>query len=57
MGHQSIIDGLSVTAISCLIGSCLCFIGIVITTYKRDKTFEKTQKEYKERMIELGQNP
>lgn len=55
MEYQSVIDGLFVTAISCLILACLCFVGIGIATHKRDKAFEKSQKQYKERMIELGQ--
>ncbi len=57
MEYQSIIDGLAVIAISCLILACVCFLGIGIATHKRDKVFEKSQKEYKERMIDLGQNP
>ena len=57
MEYQSIINVLAVTAISCLILACLCFVGIGIATHKRDTAFEKSQKEYKERMIEIGQQP
>ena len=57
MKYQSIIDGLAITVILCLILTCLCIVGIGIATYKRDKAFEKSQKEYKEQMIELGQQP
>lgn len=54
MGYQAVIDGLTVTAISCLIWAMLCFIGIGIATHKRDKQFEKSQQEYNEKLESIN---
>ena len=50
MEYQPMINGLCVIAIICMLCAMFCFVGVGILTHKRDKAFEKTQIEFKEKM-------